>query len=214
VAVVHIYLAIWVRDYVNRKLSEIHGYRAHVAAVTLHMWRGAYQIHNLDVVKTNGDVPVPFFSAPLIDFNVQWKALIFERSFVGEIQLYRPKMNLVNGPTEASRQAPVDEPWAQKIKQLYPLKINRFSVQDGQVHYRDFSKRLKVDVAVDHVQMVATNLTNSKKTLQDSDCRGPGGGASIACRARPDADVARSLCGRADLRVECRNERNSVGQAQ
>ena len=27
VLVVHIYLAIWVRDYVNRKLSEIPGYR-------------------------------------------------------------------------------------------------------------------------------------------------------------------------------------------
>ena len=163
VVVVHTYLAIWVRDYVNRKLSEIHGYRAHVAAVTLHLWRGAYQIHNLDVVKTSGDVPVPFFSAPLIDFNVQWKALIFEHSFLGEIQLYRPKMNLVNGRSEATRQAPVDEPWAQKIRQLYPLKINRFSVRDGEIHYRDFSKKPKVDVAVDRVQMVATNLTNSKK---------------------------------------------------
>src|SRR5437868_721046 len=48
--VLHTYLAIWVRDYVNRKLSEIPGYRAHVAAVTLHLWRGAYQIHNVDIV--------------------------------------------------------------------------------------------------------------------------------------------------------------------
>ena len=163
VVVVHTYLAIWVRDYVNRKLSEIHGYRAHVASVTLHLWRGAYQIHNLDIVKTSGHVPVPFFSAPLIDFNVEWKALIFEHSLVGEIQLYRPKINLVNGPTEASRQAPIDEPWPQKIKQLYPLKINHFSVQGGEIHYRDFSKKRDVDLVVDNVQMVATNLTNSKK---------------------------------------------------
>src|SRR5438045_2132378 len=160
VVVVHAFLAIWVRDYVNRKLSEIHGYRAHVASVTLHLWRGAYQIHNLDIVKTSGHVPVPFFSAPLIDFNVEWKALIFEHSLVGEIQLYRPKINLVNGPTEASRQAPIDEPWAQKIKQLYPLKINHFSVQGGEIHYRDFSKKRDVDLVVDNVQMVATNLTN------------------------------------------------------
>ena len=27
--IAHIYLAIWVRDYVNRKLSEIPGYRTH-----------------------------------------------------------------------------------------------------------------------------------------------------------------------------------------
>ena len=28
IIIVHVYLALWVRDYVNRKLSEIPGYRA------------------------------------------------------------------------------------------------------------------------------------------------------------------------------------------
>jgi uncharacterized protein involved in outer membrane biogenesis len=161
--IVHTFLGIWVRDYVNRKLSEIPGYRAHVAAVTLHLWRGAYQIHGLDIRKTNGKVPVPFFSAPLIDLSVQWRALIFERAFVGNIEIHRPEINLVNGASEATRQAPVDEPWAQKIKQLFPLKINRFAVHDGEIRYRDFSHDPKVNLWVDDVQMVATNLTNSKK---------------------------------------------------
>jgi Domain of Unknown Function (DUF748) len=161
--VVHIWLAIWVRDYVNRKLSEIKGYRAHVAAVTLHLWRGAYQIHNIDIKKTSGEVPVPFFSAPLVDFSVQWHALIFERALVGNIEIHAPKMNLVNGPTKESQQAPVDEPWAQKVKQLFPLKINRFAVHNGEIHYRDFSRQPKVDLTVDRVQMVAVNLTNSKR---------------------------------------------------
>jgi uncharacterized protein involved in outer membrane biogenesis len=163
VLVVHAYLAVWVRDYVNRKLSEIRGYRAHVAAVTLHLWRGAYQIHRIEIEKTSGKVPVPFFSAPLVDLSVQWRALIFERAFVGNIEIHRPEMNLVNGPSEESRQAPVDEPWAQKVKQLFPLKINRFAVHNGEIHYRDFSGKPKVDLTIDHVQMVATNLTNSKK---------------------------------------------------
>src|SRR5256885_14638051 len=118
--IVHIYLAIWVRDYVNRKLSEIPGYRAQVAAVTLHLWRGAYQIHNIDIKKTSGKVPVPFFSAPLVDLSVQWHALIFERAAVGNMELHRPKMNIVNAPTEESRQTDVNKPWAQKIKQLFP----------------------------------------------------------------------------------------------
>jgi uncharacterized protein involved in outer membrane biogenesis len=161
--VVHTYLAIWVRDYVNRKLSEIHGYRAHVAAVTLHLWRGAYQVHNIEITKTTGKVPVPFFSAPLVDLSVQWRALILERAFVGNIEFDRPKMNLVNGPSQENRQAPVDEPWSQKIKQLFPLKINRFAVHDGEIYYRDFSRKAEVNLPVDHVQMVAVNLTNSKK---------------------------------------------------
>src|SRR5437763_2248672 len=73
--VAHALLPFWVRDYVNRKLSEIPGYRARVGAVTLHLWRGAYQIHNIKVEKTSGNVPVPFFSSPLIDLSVEWKAL-------------------------------------------------------------------------------------------------------------------------------------------
>src|SRR5437868_12586157 len=162
VVIVHLYLAIWVRDYVNRKLSEIPDYRAHVEAVTLHLWRGAYQIHNVKIQKVSGHVPVPFFSAPLVDLSVEWRAL-FEGSFVGEIDFHRPELNFVNGRTKAEQQAAVDEPWTEKIKQLFPLKFNRFAVHNGEIHYRDFSSDPKVDVVIDRVQMVATNLTNSKK---------------------------------------------------
>jgi hypothetical protein len=162
VVAVHLYLAIWVRDYVNRKLSEIPDYRAHVEAVTLHLWRGAYQIHNIKIEKVSGHVPVPFFSAPLIDLSVQWRAL-FEGAFVGDINFHRPELNFVNGRTKAEQQAAVDEPWTDKIKQLFPLKFNRFAVHNGEIHYRDFSSDPKVDVVIDRVQMVATNLTNSKK---------------------------------------------------
>src|SRR3982751_2008956 len=94
--ILHIYLAIWVRDYVNRKLSEIPGYRAHVQAVTLHLWRGAYQIHNIEIKKTSGKVSVPFFASPLVDISLQWHALLFERAAVGNIEIQRAKMNLVN----------------------------------------------------------------------------------------------------------------------
>src|SRR5437773_10608128 len=110
----HTYFAIWVRDYVNRKLSEIPGYRTHVAAVTLHLWRGAYQIHNIDIKKTSGKVPVPFFSAPLVDLSVQWHALIFEQAAVGNIEIYRAKMNLVNAPTTDKRQIEVYASWPRK----------------------------------------------------------------------------------------------------
>ncbi|MFL6583964.1 MAG: DUF748 domain-containing protein [Chthoniobacterales bacterium] len=162
VVVVHLYLAIWVRDYVNRKLSEIEGYRAHVDAVTLHLWRGAYQIHHIKIQKVEGHVPVPFFEAPLVDLSVEWEAL-FHGALVGQIDMYRPEMNFVNSASKANSQVGVDKPWTDKIRQLFPVKINRFSVKGGTIHYRDYSKSPRVDVPVDDVRMVATNLTNSKK---------------------------------------------------
>ena len=174
ILVVHFMLAIWVRDYVNRKLSEIEGYRGHVAAVTLHLWRGAYQIHKVEIEKTNGKVPVPFFSAPLVDLSVEWRAL-FNGAFVGEIYFNQPELNFVK-----DAQVGIDKPWAQKIKELFPLKINRFVVHDGQIHYRDFRKTPKVDVVFDRVRMLARNLTNSEKLSKTLH-------ANIEIECRPNA---------------------------
>ena len=61
---VRLMLPFWVRDYVNKKLSELDDYRGHVESVHLALWRGAYQIRTVKVVKTSGDVPVPFFPRP------------------------------------------------------------------------------------------------------------------------------------------------------
>ena len=162
ILVVRAMLPIWVRDYVNRKLSEIEGYRGRVAEVDIHLWRGAYTIHGTEIKKTSGAVPVPFFAAPTIDLSVEWKAL-FHGALVGEIHFERPVLNLVNARSRAGQQAPVDEPWLEKIRDLFPLKFNRFTVAGGEVHYRDFSRSPKVDVEIDQVRMVATNLTNSLK---------------------------------------------------
>ncbi len=160
--VVRIMLPFWVRDYVNKTLSELEDYRGHVEEVDLALWRGAYKIREIKIVKTSGDVPVPFFSAPLIDLSVQWAAL-FHGSLVGEINFVKPQVNFVHAPSKEDSQVGLDEPWTQKVKELFPLKINRFTVDDGAIHFRDFHKSPKVDVVFDRFRLVATNLTNSEK---------------------------------------------------
>jgi hypothetical protein len=162
VLVVHLMLDVWVRNYVNRKLSEIEGYRAHVTAVHVALWRGAYVIHGIEINKVDGHVPVPFFSAPLVDLSIQWGEL-FHGALVGEIAFESPKLNFVNSKNAANTQVGVDKPWTEKIKQLFPVKFNRFTVRNGEVHYRDFSREPKVDVVIDRVSMIASNLTNSLK---------------------------------------------------
>jgi hypothetical protein len=160
--VVRVMLPFWVRNYVNKTLDHIDEYHGHVDSVGLAIWRGAYKIYGIKIVKTSGDVPVPFFSAPLMDLSVQWLAL-FHGSLVGEINFVKPQLNFVNAPAKADAQVGLQEPWTTKVKQLFPLKINRFSVSDGEVHYRDYHRTPKVDVVFDRVRIVATNLTNSTK---------------------------------------------------
>ena len=113
--VVRAMLPIWVRDYVNRKLSEIEGYRGRIAEVDIHLWRGAYSIRGVKIEKTTGNVPVPFFAAPTVDLSVEWKAL-FQGALVGEIHFEQPQVNLVNGASKATDQAALDEPWTESAR--------------------------------------------------------------------------------------------------
>jgi hypothetical protein len=159
-----------VRSYVNRTLSKIPDYRGEVGDIDIHLWRGAYTIHDAKIVRTSGKVPVPFFSAPRVDLSVQWREL-FHRALVGNIQIYRGKLNFVNGPTKETSQTRVDSSWQDRVKELFPLRINRFEIIDGQVHYRDFHSQPPVDVVIDRAHVVARNLTNSlelSKTLAAS----------------------------------------------
>jgi uncharacterized protein involved in outer membrane biogenesis len=112
--VVRIALPYIVKDYVNKTLSEIPGYKGIVEDINISLLRGAYEIENVSLVKTDGDVPVPFFSADLIDLSVQWGAL-FEGSIVGEIILENPKINFVSGPSEEQSQSSVDDSWTDKV---------------------------------------------------------------------------------------------------
>jgi hypothetical protein len=152
----------FVLRYVNQKINEMPGYGGHINDVDIHLWRGAYTVRRIDIVKTDGDVPVPFFAAPDIDFSVEWRAL-FQGSLVAKIVFDRPVINFVAGPTEETSQVGVDKPWLSVIKDLFPLDINRCEVLDGAVHYRDFHSKPKIDLEIDRIHMLMTNLTNSSK---------------------------------------------------
>jgi hypothetical protein len=153
-------------DYVNRKLDEIPDYDGHVGDIDVALLRGAYTIKDVDLVKTSGKVEVPFVEADRVDLSVQWHAL-FEGSWVGEMKFERAKLNFVSGPTKAQSQQSIDKSWLPTVDDLFPLKINKVTIDDSEIHYRDFHRKPKIDLLVDSVYVVATNLTNSKDLSDD-----------------------------------------------
>jgi uncharacterized protein involved in outer membrane biogenesis len=149
-----------VKRYVNKTLQGLKGYSGHVDDIGISLWRGAYQIEELTVVKTDGKVPVPFVSARTVDLSVEWKALL-HGSIVAEIELFDPKVNFVNAKSPQESQSKVDESWTDTVRALVPFDINRFAIHDGQIHYRDFEAKPRVDLFVQNLNAVARNLTNS-----------------------------------------------------
>lgn len=146
---------------VNRQLSHIKGYYGHVDDIDVALIRGAYTLKDTKLEKTGGKVPVPFFSADLIDLSLEWAAL-FHGAIDGKIRAEHPILNFVKGPTEATSQTTIDSSWIDVVKNLMPLKINRLEINDGEIHYRDYYSNPKVDIFTKKVQILAENLSNAK----------------------------------------------------
>ncbi len=149
-----------VKRYVNKTLANLDGYYGYVEDIDIHLLRGAYAINGIDIKKVESKVKTPFFSAPNIDLSVEWKA-IWKGEIVGEIVAFEPKLIFAKGPGNEGVQTGKENDWIQTVKDLMPLKINRFEIKNGLIAYVDNYASPKIDIQLNESQAVATNLTNA-----------------------------------------------------
>lgn len=154
-----IYLPYWVTDYVNKTIHNLKGYDGSVRDIDIHLWRGAYQIHDLNIVKESGAIPTPFVKAKTIDLAVDWRAL-FHGAIVAEIHLYDAELNFATSKGGREQQTGKEANWINFIDKLSPLDINRLLIHDGKVAYKDFSASPQVDVFIDNIRMEVLDLRN------------------------------------------------------
>ncbi len=145
---------------VNKQLADLDGYTGHVDDIDLNLYRGAYVIKDLTVKLVEDSVPVPFVDLKEMDISVEWKA-IFQGSFVAEVILDGLTVNFVNEKGEEATQTGESVDWRQQVIDLVPIKINRFEVLNSEIHFRDFTMEPAVDLYMDQLYVLVTNLTNS-----------------------------------------------------
>jgi len=148
-----------VRWYVNRTLDRSPIYQGKIGEVNLHLWRGAYSVRDVRLVKMTGDVPVPLYSAERVDFEIQWDALAHGK-VVGQVVMHRPELNFVAAPSEADSQTGAGGPWLAIIRDLFPFKINRTRIRNGAVHFRTYATSPPADLYLSHFDGDIDNLTN------------------------------------------------------
>lgn len=154
----------YVRDYVNATLDRNLAYAGSIGNVEMHLWRGAYSISDVRILKRNGDVPVPLFAAKRVDFSIQWSALR-RGSIVGEVMMEKPQINFVDAPADEGTQTGGGAPWLDVIRDLFPFKINRATVRDGSIHFRAYQTAKPVDVYLSKVEATIDNLSNIENDL-------------------------------------------------
>ena len=140
----------------------MNGYYGHVQDIDIALYRGAYQLDSIYINKLDSATQkqTPFFGAKTIDLSVEWRAL-FEGSLVGEIELYSPKLVFTKDKAEIGQVAKDTNDFRKVLKDFMPLKVNRFEVQHGSVHYVDSTASPKVDLSLEDTYILAQNLKNT-----------------------------------------------------
>lgn len=154
-----------VKKYVNKTLDEMEGYSGQVEDIDIRLIRGAYVIKELELVQTGDSIPIPFLDIERIDLSVHWGALLKGR-VVGEVVMDRPIVNFASAEDESGETVSQDgseADWTETLDDLIPIQVNRFEINNGKISFKDFSSEPQVDVFIDNLNLLATNLS----TVQD-----------------------------------------------
>jgi hypothetical protein len=148
-----------IRNAINHRLNRIPNYKGNVGSIGLHLWRGGYRIGEIQIVKSNGKVSEPFFSADRIDFSIAWHELLRGR-FVSAITIRNGHLNFLRGPSEETSQLNADKRWQDAINDLFPIDITNLEIRGGTLRFVDTTHTPRVDVAIHDLTVHATGLQN------------------------------------------------------
>ena len=156
-----ILLPYFLERYINGVLRDIPGYTGYVEDVDVALYRGAYVIEGLHLDKVNAEVSTPFLNFPKADISIEWRAL-FKGRIVSEIILHEPIVNYIY--EDQKKGTPEGKPevadWQKALMDLVPIEINHFQVINGKFSYVKFSEDPNIDLVMEHINLIATNLRN------------------------------------------------------
>ncbi len=150
-----------VKWYLNNKvLNQLEDYKGHVDDVDLSLWRGAYQIQEVNIVKIGSEIEEPFVKIRELDLSVQWKAL-FKGHIVGEVVVYNATVNFAFSKDESKSQTGTEEDWTQLVKDLLPISINRFAVKNSNVELINLLAATNTNISLAELNLEITNIQNT-----------------------------------------------------
>jgi hypothetical protein len=159
-----------VEDVVNDRLASLDSYDGHVGDIDVHLWRGAYSIDDIEIVKTGASRPVPFFRSDRVNFSIEWRSL-FRGSIVSEASFLSPELNLVQGRSDRDSQLGKEENWNARLEELFPFRFNSIYVRNGTVRFLAPGINTRDAITARHVNGDISNLTNvldsGKETFAD-----------------------------------------------
>lgn len=148
--------------YANKSLATMPDYYGHIEDIDLSIYRGAYQINDMFLNKLDekSKRQTEFFKTQNIELSVEWKPL-FKGSVVGQLMFDSPTLIFTKNKTELDDVQKDTNDFRKLLKDFMPLKVNKFEIRNGSIHYIDPNSAPKLDIFLTDTYALAQNLTNA-----------------------------------------------------
>lgn len=173
---VHLLLPIVVKDMLNKKMADMGEYRGHVEDVDIVLWRGAYRMDGLNIVKIDGNTQVPFLKMPRTDVKIRLRPFWSNGVLVAEMDVLEPELNFVDGNSDEQKQAGTGVDWRERLESILPVRLDRVDIRQGVVAFRNFNSEPPVNIYVNELDLTILNLTNAKQQEGARDATAQGNG--------------------------------------
>lgn len=139
--------------------AQLRGYSVRVPGLSLHPFGLSLTLKDVTVAqKAHPKPPVAWF--PQLDASVHWRALLRAR-LVADFRLLAPHLyiNKVQLQHEATDPTPLKEKgWQAALETIYPLKIDRLEIDNGDMTYIDDDPSRPLHVSA--LNVLADNIRN------------------------------------------------------
>lgn len=159
---IRIYLPYFLKNRLVAAVNKVEGYECKLDDLDLALFRGAMIFEGFEIKITTNNVQKPFVYIKNADISVEWRE-IFHGAIVSEIYLDEPNLYFADGNEKDEKQKG-GASWVQPVIDFIPLRINKFSIKNGQIEFENAVAKPPVNLKLTELNLMAKNLTNSTKS--------------------------------------------------
>jgi len=175
IVVIVAYVRIFVDEPLRRTVEHnvnqrLKGYTARIGVLHFHPLRLSLDLEDTTIVQDAHPEP-PVAHIPLLHAGVHWRALLHGR-LVADFLIDNPKfnINLRQAKKEVEDKTPVtNRGWQDALQEIYPLKINVFTVENADITYVDEGPFKPLRLSKVNFQAYDIRNTRSKQSTYPSE---------------------------------------------
>lgn len=153
---------MFLENRINSAIADTPGVEGKVSDIDIALWRGAYQIHDIQLYSIDQKERIPLLFTDTLDLSVLWSALL-RGQIVAVMQFIRPQIHLRDTP----QRDPIEndklkdsQTWIDLAHKLVPFAIDKVDIQDGVLKFELAAGQQRSLLSITDTQGTVTNITN------------------------------------------------------